>query len=111
MTNEEILKTEYSLDFDTKRKNRMMFSFHKYGPIAVNYKQNYIEAIKSLEKRLDMYKQTGNTEFLLDIANFAMIEYMYPQQPYAHFKVLGDEESHIVGMGINEIKRFIEEDR
>jgi hypothetical protein len=56
-----------------------------------------------------MYKDTGNTEFLCDIANFAMIEYMQPQHPNAHYEVLDDGKSHIVGMGIEEIKRFDED--
>jgi len=105
---DEVLKTEYSLDFDKKRQNRMVLSFYKYGPVKFNYEQNLINCIKSLEQRLAMYEETGNTEFLLDIANFAMIEYMYPQHPKTHFKQLDDGKSHITGMGINEIKRFNE---
>jgi hypothetical protein len=37
-----------------------------------------------------------------------MIEFMYPQHLLAHFKALNDDESHIVGMGINEMKNFKE---
>jgi len=106
MNKEDILKTEYSEKFDKLRKDRIIVSFYKYGPLQVNYGQELIDAIKSLEKRLEMYKDTGNTEFLCDIANFAMIEFMCPQHPLAHFKPLDDGKSHIVGMGINEIKDF-----
>ena len=106
MNKEDILKTEYSEKFDKLRKDRMIVSFYKYGPLQTNYSQELIDAIKSLEKRLQMYKDTGNTEFLCDIANFAMIEFMCPQHPSAHFKPLDDEKSHIVGMGINEIRNF-----
>ena len=78
--------------------------------LKVNYEEKrLIDSIKSLEKRLQMYKDTGNTEFLCDIANFAMIEFMCPQHPTAHFKALDDGKSHIVGIGINEIKRFKED--
>jgi hypothetical protein len=109
MTTDEILKTEYSTEFDTLRKDRMVVSYYKYGPLKINYKGAYIESIKSLEQRLKMYKDTGNTEFLCDIANFAMIEFMCPQHPLAHFKTLDDGKSHIVGMGVNEIQRFKED--
>jgi hypothetical protein len=109
MDKNTILKTEYSENFDNLRKDRMMVSYYKYGPLQENYKNNYIKAIESLEKRLRMYKNTGNTEFLCDIANFAMIEFMCPQHPLAHFKELDDGESHIIGMGVNEVKRFISE--
>lgn len=108
MNNDDILKTEYSEEFDNLRKNRMIISFHKYGPLKINYEKKLIDSIRSLEARLMMYKNTGNTEFLCDIANFAMIEFMHPQHPLAHFEVLDDGKSHIVGMGINEVKRFKE---
>lgn len=106
-----ILQTEYSNKFDELRKDRMIVSFYKYGSVKVNYEQKLIDSIKSLEKRLQMYKESGNTEFLCDIANFAMIEFMYPQHPLAHFKVLDDGKSHIIGMGINEINRFKDESK
>ena len=103
----EILQTEYSENFDNLRKDRMVVSYFKYGPVAENYKKlQTINAIASLEKRLQMYKETGNTEFLVDSANFCMIEFMYPQHPNAHFTVLDDRKSHIVGMGINEMEEF-----
>jgi hypothetical protein len=100
---DEILKTEYSVPFDVIRQDRMVVSFYKYGPLAVNYSNKLIDAVASLEKRLQMYKDTGNTEFLADVANFAMIEYMLPQHPNAHFAVLDDGKSHIVGQGVNQI--------
>ena len=110
MDNKQILKTEYSEHFDSLRKNRMIVSYHKYGPLMTNYGEcMLIDAIASLEKRLQMYKKTGNTEFLCDIANFAMIEFMSPQHADAHFEVLDDGRSHISGMGINELNRFKED--
>lgn len=91
----KILETEYSKEFDNLRKNRMIVSFYKYGPIKENYGHQLVNAIKNLEKRLELYKETGNTEYLADIANFAMIEYMYPQHPKAHF----NPESESPGLG------------
>ncbi len=106
----EILATEYSEKFDEIRKNMMVMSFYKYGSLMANYKtQNTIDAVKSLEKRLQAYKDTGNTEFLADVANFAMIEYMAPQHPKAFYKATDSTESPGVhGMGVNEIKAFSE---
>jgi hypothetical protein len=83
----------------------MVVSYYKYGAIKDNYKiYKTIDAIGSLEKRLERYKETGNTEFLADIANFAMIEYMYPQHPDAHYNATDDGACEIEGFGINEIK-------
>lgn len=109
---DKILKTEYSEDFDKKRKNSMVMSYYKYGPMGANYSggQPNVDAIKSLEMRLEKYKETGNTDFLVDIANFAMIEFMYPQHKSAHYKAGADEKDSpgLHGMSVKEIERFRE---
>lgn len=106
----EILGTEYSFKFDDVRKNMMVVSYHKYGEAKINYPQN-ISAIESLKKRLKQYEATGNTEFLADIANFAMLEFMYPEHKDAYYKATDSKEScGVVGIGINEIKDFDSKD-
>ncbi|MEN6312791.1 MAG: hypothetical protein ABFD25_00930 [Clostridiaceae bacterium] len=100
-----ILQTEYSEHFDMLRKNRMVVSFHKYGPVKINYGEKLVSAINNLEKRLELYKQTGNTEYLCDIANFAMIEFMHPQHPDAHFNDMS-ESPGLGGMTYREIEQL-----
>lgn len=96
--------------FDELRKNRVKMSFYKYGPAEENYGKGYSKAIPSLEKCLEKYKMTGNTEYLCDLANYAMFEFMFPQHPKAHFRATRSEESAgIVGLPINEMNRFKEE--
>ncbi len=92
---DEVLKTEYSPEFNKLRKNRMVTSYYKYGPIKENYEGRLVSAISNLEKRLQLYKESGNIEYLLDVANFAMIEYMYPQHPKAHM----NKETESPGLG------------
>jgi nitrate reductase assembly molybdenum cofactor insertion protein NarJ len=101
----DTLQSEYSEQFDTLRKNRMIVSFHKYGPVAENYGNKLIKAVDNLEKRLQLYKDTGNTEYLCDVANFAMIEFMYPQHPTAHFDNIS-ESPGVGGMTYADIKRM-----
>jgi len=106
-----MLNTEYSDRFDELRKNRMAMSFYKYGPIKENYGNKYVKAVASLEKRLQMYKETGNTEYLVDVANFAMIEFMYPQHENAHFEATDSDKSPgVVGMPVNEARALAEGD-
>ncbi len=107
MTREDILKTEYSQRFDKIRKDMMCVSYYKYGSVAENYRtEKTIDAIGSLEKRLQKYKETGNTEFLADIANFAMIEFMFPQHNKAHYKPTDSGSCEIDGFGVNEVKNW-----
>jgi hypothetical protein len=75
------------LNFDQIRKYAMIVSYYKYGAVKANYEtEKTINCIGSIKKRVDKYKQTGNIEFLADIANFAMIEFMYPQRNKTYAK-------------------------
>ncbi len=97
--------TEYSNEFDILRLKRMQTSYYKYGPISDNYGKGLVDAIASLRKRLEAYEETGNTEFLVDAANFCMIEFMYPQHPRAHFRATSSDESPgIVGTCVNDLE-------
>lgn len=85
-------ETEYSPDFLQGMLDRMAVSFHKYGPVAKAYPHD-LSALKSLQQRLDKYLETGNTEYLIDAANFAMIEFLRPSVKDAYFKATDSDES------------------
>lgn len=76
--------TEYSQKFLDGMLARMAMSFFKYGKVADAYPRK-VNALDSLRLRLDKYAETGNTEYLMDAANFAMIEFMCPSRPDAHY--------------------------
>lgn len=89
---ELIEETEISGKFIEGMKNRMVVSFHKYGPVVDAYPHK-VDAIGSLMQRLRKYAKDGNTEWLMDVANFAMIEFMLPRHPKAHFIGTDDDAS------------------
>lgn len=98
---------EYSFKFDELRRNRVEVSFYKYGPAKQNFATGNVKAIPTLELCLQKYKDTGNTEYLVDLANYAMFEFMYPQHPKGHFRATDSRESAgIVGMSVGEMERF-----
>lgn len=102
----KILETEYSLQFDEIRKKMMITSFFKYGPMKKNYDEyKCMDTLGNIEKRIQKYKETGNTEFLCDVANFAMIEFMYPSIKGAHYQPTDSGACETVGFGVNQIKR------
>lgn len=83
---QEILKSEFSETFVDGMRNRMVVSFYKYGPLVMAYGEGgKVNAMASLTDRLRKYAETKNTEYLMDAANFAMIEYMHPSLPGAYF--------------------------
>ena len=97
----DILNREYSAEFDKLRKSRVEVSFYKYGPARDNFGSGRVDAIGSLELCLEKFKKTHNTEYLLDVANYAMFRYMYPM-PGEYYKPTGsDESAGTVGTPIN----------
>ncbi len=103
---EQILKKDFSEDFVQKMKNRILVSHYKYGWVEDTYPE-LADAIACLEQRLEMFKKTGNTEHLVDVANFAMIEFMLPRHPKAHFAATGSETSP--GLVGTSCKQMLEE--
>lgn len=72
--------------------DRMALSFFKYGRVAEAYPHK-VNALESLQKRIERYQETGNTEWLMDVANFAMIEFMHPRHMNAHFEPTDSDQS------------------
>lgn len=106
------MSQEYSDEFDRLRKNRVEVSFYKYGSAKDNFGSGNVQAIPTMELCIKKYQETGNREYLLDASNYLMFEYMFPQHPNAHFRATSSEESAgIVGMSINEIKKYLEDNR
>ena len=81
---ERVLATEWNTAFIERMKNSMVVSYYKYGPLRDAYPEK-INAIESLKVRLAAYERTGNADFLVDVANFALIEATAPRHPKAHY--------------------------
>ena len=105
-TLEQILKHDFSEDFIQKMRNRMLVSHYKYGWVRDIYPE-LADAVACLEQRLALYKEDGNTEHLVDVANFAMIEFMLPRHPDAHFA--GTDSGSSPGLVGTSYKQMLEE--
>ena len=103
---DDILKTDYSEEFDKKRKALVQQSYFKYGKASQNFATGNVDAIGSLEKCLVKFKETGNTEYLCDIANYAMFRFMYPQKGEYFRHTDSDGSAGIVGMSVKEMEDF-----
>lgn len=76
---EPLLKTEYSKKFDEIRKGLVLQSYYKYGKASRNFVSGNVDAIGSLKKCIAKFEETGNLEYLADVANYCMFRYMFPQ--------------------------------
>ena len=72
--------------------NRVMHSYYKHPYISARFPDN-VDALGCLRARLAEYEKTGNTEMLIDCANYCLIEAILPGIPGAHFKVLDPSEA------------------
>lgn len=91
-TREQILRRDYSTEFDSLRQNAIVQSHYKYGWMSETYPA-LASAFGSLKQRVELYERTGNADWLVDIANFAMIEFKHPAHPDYHFRRTGSHES------------------
>jgi hypothetical protein len=88
---DKVLATEFSESFVQGMRDRMVVSFYKYG--YVRDAVGKVNMVASLTDRLRKYAETKNTEFLIDAANFAMIEFMHPSVEGAFFAGTDDDQS------------------
>jgi hypothetical protein len=102
----EILKTDYSEQFDEIRKNLVIQSHYKYGKASRNFASGYVDAVGCMKKCLSKFEETGNTEYLADLANYCMFRYMYPKDGERFKHTDSNESAGIDGMSVNEIEAF-----
>jgi hypothetical protein len=79
------LKFNFPVDpsFLQKMVNRLLVGHYRYGE---NHPQQ--DYLRRARKALSDYANTGNVEFLIDAANYAMLEAHYPLHPNAHLQVV-----------------------
>lgn len=87
-----MMDSEYSHEFDRLRQNRIRVSYYKYGPARKNFGDGRVDALKTADLCLDAFRRDGNTEHLVDAANYLMFRFMYPL-PGESFRATGDHES------------------
>lgn len=86
LTPEQIKRQECPPEFTNLMDNRFVMGFFRYGSI----RQSKSDNVSEIEKRRQKYIETGNTEYLVDIANFARAEFINPKHHNAHFNSIDD---------------------
>ena len=76
--------SEFFGEFTLRMIRAMAVSFHKYGLVRKGFPHRF-NAINCLKDRLKLYEETGNQDYLTDVANFAMIEVMCPSHANPHY--------------------------
>ena len=81
---EELSRTEWSAEFETLMRNRLIQGALRYGVLNDPSKPQW-DRVSDMKKRLDLYSEDGNTEHLVDVANLALLEFEEGIHPLKHF--------------------------
>lgn len=91
-------QTEWDAEFERLMRNRMLMGALRYatmskkGVMAKNGK--HWELLKPIMSKLRAYEETGNSEYLVDIANYCMLAFRFDPHPKKHFHALDDHSDH-----------------
>ena len=81
--------SEWSVEFEQLMRNRLIMGSIRYNKMATPRKPGCtIFHIEIIEQRLKRYKETGNLEMLVDIANLCKVEFVHSDHPDKHFKAV-----------------------
>ena len=85
--------TEWCHEFEKLMRDRLLMGAIRYGAMSIKRKPGHTAMIIDyIQAKLNEYKDTGNTEMLVDIANLAMVEFVHSDHPNKHFKTIDREE-------------------
>lgn len=87
----ELRESEWSVEFENLMRNRLIMGAMRYGLIGAKNKPVY-DRVASVINRMQNYKETGNREFLVDVANLCLLEFVEGNHPNAHFMAIDDGE-------------------
>lgn len=82
-------QTEWCQAFEQLMRNRLIMGAFRYGRFSEPRKGKY-DCIRSIVERIALYREDGNLEHLVDVANLAMVEFACGQHPRRHFSALDD---------------------
>lgn len=89
----ELKETEWCQEFDNLAKGKMIQAAFRYGLLRNN---NAFDFIESMKKKISRYEQTHNLELMVDIRNYAMLEFIKPKYADAYYHNEDDTEHAVL---------------
>lgn len=87
-----LVQSEWSPNFEQLMRNRLIMGALRYGLLNDTANKPSYDRMASIKKRADKYAETGNLEFLVDMANLCLLEFEEGQHPNKHFHAVDDGE-------------------
>jgi len=96
---ERLRQSEWLPEFERLMRNRLVIGAFRYGLNFVNLeRKRQYDRVTSMIRRLEHYRQSGNTEHLVDVANLCMLEFGEGDHPLKHFAAT-DDGQHVENKG------------
>jgi len=89
---EKLFKVQWSEEFEKLMRNRLAMGGVRYG-LFIDDRQPF-DHLSSIPKRLQRFKDTGNGEYLVDIANLCMAEFIDRNHTNFHMNSIDDDNVH-----------------
>ena len=61
---------DYNEEFDKLRKNRVKRTYHKYEPAKINFGDDLVNIMETMNNCVAKYKEISNTEYSFNAANY-----------------------------------------
>jgi hypothetical protein len=95
---DELKISEWSSEFEMYMRNRRVLGAIRYGKTNAKGKPKY-DRVNTMRRKIDLYEQTKNKEVLVDIANYAMVEFQEPTIDGTYFQATDDQDHDKVKNG------------
>jgi hypothetical protein len=93
LTPDALGESEWSPRFERAMRDRLIMGALRYGLLNSPGKPRY-DRLARIAKDLDRYRETGNDEILVDIANHALLEFEEGIHPRKHWNPSDDGHHH-----------------
>jgi len=85
------MQTEWNPEFENLMRNRLLMGALRYGLMKDPEKADY-DYLGAMESKIRQYRETGNDELLVDIGNYALLEFTLGRHPKKHFEATDDKD-------------------
>jgi len=91
----DLEKSEWSPRFEALMRNRLLMGALRYGTLEQKrHRKAPYDLMGAIKEKLRLHDETGNDEYLVDIANYCLLEFEIGHHPNKHFHALDKHHHH-----------------
>lgn len=90
---ESLRETEWDQEFERLMRNRLIMGAFRYGLLKDKHTHGYL-LLDGMLRLIEQYRKTGNLEFMVDLANYALLEYVAQRGAGGAFVSVDDGDHH-----------------